>query len=252
MDNLLSSVKNSCRVLKFFLESPKELGVTEISKKLSLSKSAVHKMLATLESEGFIQQNQKTKQYMLGYTLLELGNKVLRDHDIVEYAKPHLQELANSTKELVSLCIRDGNDAIYVDKIDSQYTIRFNVDIYRRFPLYATCAARAILAFQPDSFIDSILASPLKEYTSESITEAQDMKKRLLRIRQNGYEVSSNMRNIGVTGIAAPIYDVTSQVVCSISLIGPTDRMIAPLDSYREKVQQTAKILSEGLGYHNN
>ncbi|AYK07613.1 IclR family transcriptional regulator [Brevibacillus laterosporus] len=251
MDNFLSSVKKSCHLMQLFLDSPRELGVTEISKKLAMSKSAAHKLLTTLESEGFIRQNQKTKQYALGYTLLELGSKVLRDHNTVEYTKPHLVELAGQTKELVCLCIMDGKDAIYVDKIDSEYPIRFTVDAYRRFPLYATSSARCLLAYQSETFIDEVLASGLKAYTPQSLTSTEEMKQRLTTIRRNGYEVSSNLRNVGVTVIAAPIFDATGQAIASISLIGPSERMLLHMNDFQQKVLRTVSQLSLGLGYHH-
>lgn len=116
MDNHLSSVKNSCRLLKLFLDSEKEMGVSELSRQLQLSKGAVHKLLMTLESEGFIKQNPANKQYALGYTLLELGNKVIKNHNLADFTKPFLQRLAETTQELVCLCIRDQLDAIYVEK----------------------------------------------------------------------------------------------------------------------------------------
>ncbi|GIP34101.1 IclR family transcriptional regulator [Paenibacillus sp. J2TS4] len=251
MENYLSSVKNSCRLLKLFLESPKELGVSELSRMLNLSKGAVHKLLATLESEGFIRQNPANKQYALGYTLLELGNKVLQNHDLVEIARPYLRQLADKTKELVCLCVIDGRDAIYVYRIDSQHPIRFTVDIHRRFPLYATSASRSILAFQSDDFIDSILSEEIKAFTEHSIIDPAALKQRLNKIRAEGSEMSSNMRNIGVTGVAAPIYDSAAQVVASVSLIGPTDRIIPQADFLRNCILETTAIISSGIGYNH-
>ena len=191
-------------MLKLFLDSPKERGVSDLSRQLQLSKGTVHKLLATLESEGFIMQNPATKQYSLGYTLLELGNKVLKDHNLVEFARPHLQKLAEMTQELVCLCVRDKSEAIYVDKIDSMHPIRFNVEAFRLFPLYATSAARAILAYRDDAFISSVLQTDLQTYIPYSLKESSQVMERLSSIRLNGYEYSSNMRNVGVTGIAAP------------------------------------------------
>jgi IclR family KDG regulon transcriptional repressor len=249
MDNYLSSVKNSCKLLKAFLNSSKEMGVSELSRQLQLSKGAVHKLLITLESEGFIKQNPETKQYFLGYTLLELGNKVLKNHNLVDFAKPYLQKLAETTQELVCLCVRDEDEAIYVDKIDSKHPIRFNVEAFRRFPLYATSASRAILAFQEDSFIEKILEEEIRIYTPYSLKQPEEIKARLRTIRANGYESSSNMRNVGVTGIAAPIYDADGAVNASISMIGPSDRVKPSLASFIEQVTATTKEISFQLGY---
>ena len=249
MDNLLSSVKNSCRLLKLFLDSPKEMGVTEISRMLKMSKGATHKLLATLESEGFIRQNPENKQYSLGYTLLELGNQVLKNHDLVEFSKPYLQRLSDTTKEFVTLCVKDGKDAIYVSKVESKYPIRFIVETSRRFPLYATSAARVILANQPQEFIDDILADGIKTYTPYSLNTPEKINNRLAQIRERGYEISSNMRNIGVTGIAAPIFDADGKVGASISLMGPTDRMEPKQKEWIDLVIQVTREISAGIGY---
>ncbi|GAC43555.1 transcriptional regulator [Paenibacillus popilliae ATCC 14706] len=177
-------------------------------------------MLSTLESEGFIKQNPRTKQYSLGYTLLELGNKVKNDDDLVSFARPYLQQLADATQESVCLCTQDHMDAIYVDKLDSPLPIRFIIDAYRRFPLYATSASRVILAYGTKTLQEAVLSEPITAFTNCSITEPEPLRLRLEHIRSRGYEISSNMRHIGVTGIAAPIFQLDGSVIASISLIG--------------------------------
>lgn len=249
MDQVLSSVRNGCKLLKIFLDSPKELGVTELSKKMQLSKGAVHKLLTTLESEGFIRKNEKTKQYTLGYTLLELGTKVLKNHDIVDFSMPFINNLLTRTNELIVLCVRDGKDAIYVAKVDSPHPIRFTVESFRRFPLYSTTAARVLLAYQPEAFQDEILAEPLKTYTTHSFQSVAEIKQNLRKIRECGYEISSNRRNEGVTGIAAPIFDASGQIAASISVIGPSDRVQPQVDEILRELQATVREMSVQLGY---
>ncbi|MGD8190611.1 IclR family transcriptional regulator [Brevibacillus ginsengisoli] len=250
MDNVLSSVRNSARLLKVFLDdSRKELGVTELSKKLQLSKGAVHKILTTLEQEGFIRKNEHTKQYTLGYTLLELGNKVIQNHDIVEFGQTYMSDLAARTSELVALCILDKKDAIYVAKIESQHPIRFNVEIFRRFPPYATSASRVILAHQTENYQDEVMRGTLKTYTPYSYTAPEEVKSHLAQIRRQGYEISANRRNVGVTGIAAPIFDASGQVVASISVIGPSDRIQPQQETILQQILATVQNMSADLGY---
>lgn len=251
MDQVLSSVRNSCRLLKIFLDSPKELGVTELSKMLEMSKGAVHKLLSTLESEGFIRQNEKTKQYTLGYTLLELGTKVLKNHDIVDFSMPYLNRLVSRTNELVVLCVKDVKDAIYVAKVDSPHPIRFTVESFRRFPLYSTTAARVLLAYQPKEFQDEILEETLKTYTPYSYTSVDSIKEDLVVIKARGYEISSNRRNNGVTGIAAPIFDASGQVTASISVIGPSDRVLPQQEDILHETLETVQEMSAQLGYRS-
>ncbi|MFY0544851.1 IclR family transcriptional regulator [Brevibacillus sp. H7] len=250
MDHVLSSVRNSCRLLKLFLDSPREMGVTEVSKRLQLSKGAVHKLLVTLEAEGFIRKNEETKQYTLGYTLLELGTKVIKNHDIVDFSLPHMHDLVSSTQELVVLCVLDKKDAIYVAKVDSPLPIRFNVENYRRFPPYATTGSRVLLAYQPESFQEEILAhAEIRSYTPHSFTSAEEIRENLREIKARGYEISSNRRNVGVTGMAAPIFDSTGQVTAAISVIGPSDRVLLQQESILQHLLKTAREMSQKLGY---
>ncbi|AWP28767.1 IclR family transcriptional regulator [Paenibacillus sp. Cedars] len=250
MDQLLTSVQKSCKLLKLFLRDQKEWGITELSKELQWSKGAVHKMLATLESEGFIKQNRLTRQYSLGYTCLELGNRVKRNNDWVSVARPYLERIAKLTKESVCLCVREGNEAIYMDKIDSPLPIRFIIDAYRRFPLYATSASRVILAFSPDGVKEQIMIEPLAAFTEHSMKSVKELRERISRIEDQGYEISSNMRNVGVTGIAAPIYDSEGQVNASISLVGPSDRIDQHKEDWIQEVLQAAADISNLVGYH--
>ncbi|WCF09897.1 IclR family transcriptional regulator [Paenibacillus thiaminolyticus] len=249
MEHYLTSVQKCCTLLKLFLRGGKEWGVTDLSRELTWSKGAVHKMLSTLESEGFIKQNPRNKLYSLGYTLLELGNKVKNDDDVVGFARPYLQQLADATKESVCLCIRDHMDAIYVDKLDSPLPIRFIIDGYRRFPLYATSASRVILAYGPEALQEAVLNVPMTAFTSHSITEPEQLRLRLEHIRSQGYEISSNMRNIGVTGIAAPIFQSDGSVLASISLIGPSERMEQHVDRWLALVLQTTQEMSRLNGF---
>ncbi|WP_134682749.1 IclR family transcriptional regulator [Brevibacillus migulae] len=250
MDHFLSSVRNSCTLLKLFLDSPKEMGVTELSKKLSLSKGAVHKILSTLEAEGFIRQNPKTKQYTLGFTLLELGSKVISNHDIVDFSQPFLSQLAKSTNELAVLCVLDKTDALYVSKVDSIHPIRFNVEIYRRFPPYSTSGSRVLLAYQSQEYQDQILQdAELISYTSQSFTSIEEIKQNLLEIRRQGYEISSNRRNLGVTGFAAPVFDASGEVTAAVSVIGPTDRIAPQQSAVLEQLLATTQTMSAQLGY---
>lgn len=249
MDHLLTSVQKSCRLLKLFLRDQTEWGVTDISKELQWSKGAVHKMLATLESEGFIKQNVHTRQYSLGYTCLELGNRVKRSNDWVSIARPYLERIATDTKESVCLCIREGHDAIYMDKIDSPSPIRFIIDAYRRFPLYATSASRVILAYSPEDVKMRVYAEPIAAFTEHSMKSVDELRERINHIEKQGYEISSNMRNVGVTGIAAPIYDADGQVNASVSLIGPSDRVDPHREEWIQTVLTAAAEISRLVGY---
>jgi DNA-binding IclR family transcriptional regulator len=136
--------------------------------------------------------------------------------------------------------------------MESKYPIRFIVETHRRFPLYATSGARVILAYQPLEFIDDILSDGIRTYTPYSLSSPEQIKARLADIRARGYELSSNMRNIGVTGIAAPIFNADGKVEASISIMGPTDRMEPRKEEWINLAVQVTRDISAGIGYRGN
>lgn len=127
--------------------------------------------------------------------------------------------------------------------------IRFIIDAYRRFPLYATSASRVILAFSPGEMREAVLSDPIAAFTEQSLTDPEEIRHRLELIRSRGYEISSNMRNVGVTGIAAPIYQADGSVNASISLIGPSDRMEPNVERWLSALLQMTQEMSRLVGY---
>lgn len=101
-------------------------------------------------------------------------------------------------------------------------------------------------------FIDDILSRGIKTYTPYSLSSPEQIKARLADIRAQGYEISANMRNIGVTGIAAPIFNADGKVEASISVMGPTDRMEPMKEEWVRLVVQITREISAGIGYRGD
>lgn len=163
------------------------------------------------------------------------------------FREPYLQQLADATKETVCLCIRDQTDAIYVDKLDSPMSIRFIIDAYWRFPLYATSGV--ILAYSPETLQETVLSEPITAFTNHSITDPEQLRLRLEEIRNLGYEISSNMRDIEVTGIAAPIFQNDGNVLASVSLIGSSERMELHVDRWLALLLQMTQEMPRLNGF---
>lgn len=94
------------------------------------------------------------------------------------------------------------------------------------------------------------MIEPLAAFTEHSMKSVKELRERISRIEDQGYEISSNMRNVGVTGIAAPIYDSEGQVNASISLVGPSDRIDQHKEDWIQEVLQAAADISNLVGYH--
>src|SRR4051812_42608008 len=132
MSKPIQSIERALTIFEMFDGGADELGILDISERMELPKSTVHGIIKTLEVRGYLVQNNNTKKYKLGIRLFELGNIVSKGLDIKEKAALYLEEVFNQTNETVHLVRFENNEAIYVDKRESDSAIRMYSQVGRK------------------------------------------------------------------------------------------------------------------------
>lgn len=238
-------------LLRCWNESSPEEGYTlsELAKKTGLHKTIVHRLLGTLAAHDIVRRDPITNRYQLGVTLVELGSLAAAKMSFRRLALPVMKQLAAETGEMVMLTVISGNDAVCVEKVDSPSPIKVSYEVGRRRPLYTGAAAKVLLAFTPEPertrLIDSIV---FVRYTDLTITNKTDLLQELEEIRRRGYALSYGEIDEGVTGIGAPVWGRTGELVCGITLVGPGTRLNPTIDACVPKVLNAAKRITLELG----
>ena len=163
---IIQSVAHALDVLEEFRDETEELGVTELSKKLKLHKNNVFRILATLQSRNYIEQNRSNDNYRLGIKCLELGQTFIHQRGLLKQARPILQELAETTGETSYISILRGNEVIYLDAVEASSTVRVISRVGLHMPIHATAAGKAMVAYDSDDELRKLLprrTSPLRE-----------------------------------------------------------------------------------------
>lgn len=249
-DNTVQSVERAINILEELAMEKEGLGVTELSHRVDLHKSTVHRMLTTLLNLGYVEQNILSEKYRLGMKLLFLGGAILERMDIRHEAHDLLEELCAKVNEAVHLVVPDGFRAIYIDKLDSNKTIRMYSQIGRIAPLHASAVGKAILAFSGEEFVDEVIAQGLSKYTSKTITESQELFRHLNMIRERGFAVDDEENEEGIRCVGAPVFDYTGKVIGAISVSGPTVTVVQEkVDGIAENVMECAKKISRKMGW---
>ncbi len=250
-DTIIQSVDRALRILDTFSLKEKELGVTEISKRLDLHKNTVFGLLRTLEYWGYIEQNQSTRKYRLGLKLLELGNQVKEGLDLRAVALPFLQELVERYSETVHLAVHDQGEIVYIEKVEGPNTIRMYSQIGRRAPMHCTGVGKAILAYMSEKEIEKIIRlQGLKYFTPNTITDPRKLHEELRLIKENGYSLDKEEIEIGLRCVAAPIRDSQNTVIAAISVSGPSMRMTeGKIQELISSVKEAAFKISKRFGY---
>lgn len=246
----LSSVGTAIALLKCFSAEEHELGVSELSRKLGVAKSTVHRLARTLVADGLLEQNVENEKYRLGLALFGLGALVRRRMNLSSEARQDLFALRNATGETVQLAILDGAEIMFVYNLESTQAIRVNSDIGVRKPAFCTASGRAILAFQPQDIVAAAFAAGLKRRTPKTEVEPARLRKLIAEVGQRGYAVEDEESEVGMRAIAAPVRGAGGVVVGSVAVAGPVQRLSKEtLARIAPEVIRTAEVISGRLGY---
>ncbi|GKV64837.1 MULTISPECIES: IclR family transcriptional regulator [unclassified Sporosarcina] len=246
----VQSVDRALLILEKLKDTPKGLGVTELSTELHVSKSTAHRLLTSLLKKGFVRQNLENQKYMLGLKLIEFGQTVTDHLDIRSAASGHLRRLAEKVGETAHLVIRERSEIVYIDKIESSATIRMFSNIGKRAPMHCTGVGKAILAFLPYQDIVAIVEEKgLEKFTSKTIIELDALFEHLEMIRNRGYSIDDEEHELGIKCAAAPILNYKGEVIAGISVAGPIMRVSEEkLGEMSREVLKTSKAISMDLG----
>jgi IclR family KDG regulon transcriptional repressor len=248
----LSSVGTAIQLLKAFSEEQVDIGISELSRRLGVAKSTVHRLAATLAAEGLLEQDRESEKYRLGIALFRLGALVRRRMDISSPGRPYLYALREKTNETVHLAILDGVEIMYVYNLESTQAIRMRSDLGVRKPAYCTAEGQAILAFQPQAVVDDVIAHGLLPRTPQTITDPVKLTKALAAVRQRGCAIEDEESEIGMRGISAPIRNDMGEVIASVGLAGPVTRLSKKaIAAFIPHVIETANLVSSRLGHRS-
>jgi len=246
----LSSVGTAIQLLKAFSEEQVDIGISDLSRRLGIAKSTVHRLAATLVAEGLLEQDRESGKYRLGIALFRLGALVRRRMDISSQGRPYIYALREKTNETVHLAILDGTEIMYVYNLESTQAIRMRSDLGVRKPAYCTAEGQAILAFQPQTVVNQVIAQGLSPRTPQTITDPAELIKALALVRQRGCAIEDEESEIGMRGISAPIRNDAGEVVAAVGLAGPATRLSKKtILAFMPHVIETADLVSSRLGY---
>lgn len=251
-DYLIQTVAHALDVLEQFRENAEEIGVTELSKRLKLHKNNVFRLLATLESRNYVEQNRVTENYRLGMKNLELGQTVLRQTGLLRQARPVLEALVRECNETSYVAILRDFHTVYLDSVESDMAVRVVTRVGARFPFYCTAAGKVLAATIKTEEIRRYLNSKnLQKFTEATITDPDELMRHLSDVVEHGYAIENEEHDASVRSVSAPIRDYWKHVVGAVCVSGPVMRFSAERmnDELIPKVRDAAHEISLRLGY---
>src|SRR5512135_2160340 len=201
---IIQAVSHALDLLEQFHDDVDELGVTELSKRLKLHKNNVFRLLATLESRNYIEQNKVTENYRLGLKTLELGQTFVKQMGLLRQSRPVLEWLVRQCNETSYIAILKDFDIIYLDAVETDLTVRVVTRVGSRLPAYCSAAGKAQLAYLSEEELENYFSGKeMKRFTQNTITNVDEMKKELKKITEQGFSIDNEELDTGVRCVAA-------------------------------------------------
>ena len=217
------------------------VGVSELARSMGLPKSTVQRSLETLRVAGWLQRSA-AGAWSLTLKPAVVGHRAGNEWSLRDAALPVMNALRDKTGETVRLWLRDGNDAVLIETVESTKTVRAIAPIGSRVGLHASSAGKAILAALADDELDRFLAGELHAYTDRTIVEPTKLRRALAQVRARGYAQSNSEANIDVGGVAARILGPDNRPIAAIGVVLPMHRLGADLAAhFGELVERAAE-----------
>lgn len=249
--NVINSVLKTLNLVEL-LDACGEMGVTEIARKMGFEKSMVSRMLNTLKAKKYVRQNPDTLKYSNSYKFYELGQNVIRNPGLPKMALRFMNELAALVPEgSVNLAVREGYEAVYIEKIESAATISVSMKIGQTLPLHCSAAGKALLMFQAEDKLRHISGLlQFDKFTPNTIGGFIELRKELEESKKRGYALDDEEHLAGIRCAAAPVFDSRGQTIAAISVSCPAmpSGNCRDLDEIGRAAQKTALEFTDFLG----
>lgn len=228
------AVERALDILLCFTES-EDLSLTEIAARVSLHKSTVHRLLASLEGKGFVLRDAASDKYRLGFRIWELSANLNHSDDPALILLPDMERLRDQLDETISLYVRDGMERVRVQAVQSNQAIRRVAPIGARLPLYVGASSKILVAFAEPEVQETLMNSPAWPPGLERSVFLQQ----LAEAKTLGFATSVEEREPGAAAVAVPILNRAHRLVAALAVSGPSNRLTL------EKMMEHAPVLME-------
>jgi DNA-binding IclR family transcriptional regulator len=245
----VQSVDRALLVLEI-LATLGQAGATEIAAELGVHKSTVSRLIAVLESRGYVEQTSERGKYRLGFAISRLARASSGHLDLVKLSQDVCDALAPDVGETTNLAILDEARIVNIVEAIGPEQITLRTWVGQSCPAHATSSGKVLLAGLEPADVRNRLPATLESFTANTVVRIADLERELADARERGWAKVVEELEIGLNAVSAPVYDSGSNVVAALSVSGPAYRFGE--DRFSEVAKKTtaaAEVISRRLGW---
>lgn len=237
-----SGVSVTSRVLALlgaFDGTHRSLTLSQLARRADLPLATAHRLVAELTAWGALVR-RPSGEYVIGRRMWDLGLLAPVQSGLRQLASPFLQDLYGATLATVHLAIRDGTQALFVDRVSGHASVPVVSQVGGRLPLHATGVGKVLLAHAPAAVIEEVLAN-LTRITPYTITQPDRLRDQLEVIRRDGYSLTFEEMTLGACSVAVPIPGDDGTVAGALGIVVPR------LTAGRPSVLPALQVAAQGI-----
>lgn len=241
-----SALLRAIALLEKVAEADRPLTATELVTLSKLPKPTVHRVVQQLEEEGLLQREPPGKRYGPGFRLRSLARQVMISSASTAPRRAVLQALSEELEETCNITMLDGNELVYLERVESNWPVRIQLQPGSHLPLHCTASGKLFLAYMPTRLRQTLLtAAPLKRCTEHTIIDPGRLEEECRRIAAEGVSTDNEELIRGMVAVAVPIETATGEIYSTVAVHAPTlRRSLEDLRQHTPALRRAAAALA--------
>jgi len=212
-------------ILDALRSAPDGLSLAELSTKTEMPKPTVYRILATLESRGYLERTDKAN-YRISRKMFEAPRETTALQRLLQAARPAMEQLAKVSNETLNLGVLDGGEVLVVETVESQQAVRMSSKIGNRRYAHSTALGKVLISdLSQRELLRLVRAKGMPRFTPATIVTEEALIVELERVRTQGWAMDNTENEPDGRCVAAPVFDGQKKVIAALSISGPLPRM---------------------------
>lgn len=241
----------SLRILEALAERNEECGITSLAEAIGVPKVRIHRHLTALRQQGYVAQNARTSRYRIGWRLFLLGQRVVKQFDVVTLARPVMEELRDKVGQTIVITTFTENDVVVLDLVRGRSPLEILLNPGTRFLFHSVAQGKVALAFGSPARLENFLKQPLVACTPHTIVDPARLRYEVDLVRERGWAEAPEEVFVGVNALAARLLYEDGSLFGAIAIVGsihylPARSEPATIDALKAAARQISQMLGAG------
>lgn len=243
-------INRALDIIEQLSTSKSGLNLKELSRRTDLPKSTIFRILNTFASRHYIQKNEESGQYLLGYKFVEIASVYLSSIMLRTESEPVMHQIASHFQASCYLGIYENDEVMYLERVDPYNNIRLYTQIGKRAPLYCTSLGKVLLSGLSSETFEKVLKRlNFERKTANTITDPDELRREIEFVRLNRYATDHTEHEVTDYCLGVPIYDYTGKIIAALSV--SSDKLFESfkIEEIVQRMTTAAEIISQRMGY---